>query len=92
MAAALQTTLGYAFLVLIRLVLGIILLILGVIGSVLPVLQGWVFFLLAFFVLFPKSKTTEKLVTKVGHRMPRLERFLRRMGIGAQQADTIPVE
>lgn len=77
----------------IRLVLGFVFLILGVIGSILPIMQGWVFFLLAFLVLFPKSKTSEKLVQKVGRRMPRLERFLRKMGIGTlQQRDTMPAE
>ena len=50
-------------------------------------------FLLAFLVLFPKSKTTEKLVQKVGQKMPRVERFLRKMGIGTvPQQDTMPVE
>lgn len=74
----------------IRLVLGFVFIILGIIGSVLPVMQGWVFFLLAFLVLFPKSKTTEKVLQKVGHKMPRLERFLRKMGIGTiPQQDTM---
>jgi uncharacterized membrane protein YbaN (DUF454 family) len=79
--------------VLIRIALGSILLILGVIGSILPIMQGWVFFLLAFLVLFPKSRTTEKLVQKVGHKMPRVERFLRKMGIGTlPQHDTMRAE
>lgn len=74
----------------IRLVLGFVFIILGIIGSVLPVMKGWVFFLLAFLVLFPKSKTTEKVLQKVGHKMPRLERFLRKMGIGTiPQQDTM---
>ena len=66
----------------IRLALGFLFLILGVIGSLLPVLQGWVFFLLAFLVFFPRSSLTEKTVRKVEIRMPRLGRFIRRMGIG----------
>lgn len=78
---------------LIRLVLGFVFILLGIIGSILPIMQGWVFFLLAFLVLFPRSKTSEKLVQKVGHKMPRLERFLRKMGIGAiPTQDTMPAE
>jgi len=77
----------------IRMVLGFFFLILGVIGFILPIMQGWVFFLLAFLVLFPKSKTTEKLVQKIGQKMPRMERFLRKMGIGTvPQHDTMPAE
>lgn len=77
----------------IRFVLGFVFLILGVIGSILPIMQGWVFFLLAFLVFFPRAKATEKVVQKVGRKMPRLERFLRKMGIGAvQQQDTMPAE
>ena len=81
--------------VLIRFALGFVFLILGVIGSLLPIMQGWVFFLLAFLVFFPRSKWTEKIVQKVGHKMPRFERFLRKMGIGdmpPQPHDTMRVE
>lgn len=67
---------------LLRLVLGIVFTILGVIGSVLPIMQGWIFFLLAFLVLFPKSKYAVKALDKIGPRAPRLVAWLRRMGIG----------
>ena len=79
--------------VLIRFALGFVFLILGVIGSLLPIMQGWVFFLLAFLVFFPRSKWTEKIVHKIGNKMPRVERYLRKLGIGdLHQHDTIPVE
>jgi phosphatidylglycerophosphate synthase len=68
-----------------RIFLGIVLLILGVIGSLLPVLQGWIFFLLAALVLFPKSRFAVKACDKIEPKMPRLIGWLRRHGIGEQR-------
>lgn len=65
-----------------RMTLGVIFLILGVIGSLLPVLQGWIFFLLAALVLFPQSKFAEKVLVKAEPTMPRLVKWLRKMHIG----------
>jgi len=65
-----------------RLTLGIVFAILGVIGSLLPIMQGWIFFLLAALVLFPKSRFAVKALAKVEPRMPRLVARLRRWGIG----------
>ena len=65
-----------------RITLGIVFLILGVIGSLLPILQGWVFFLLAALVLFPQSRFAVKACDKVEPKMPRLIGWLRRRGIG----------
>lgn len=70
-----------------RILLGIIFAILGVIGSVLPVMQGWIFFLLAALVLFPKSKFAIKACDKIETRMPRLVAWMRRKGIGVAQAE-----
>ena len=39
-----------------RIALGIVFTILGVIGSLLPIMQGWIFFLLAALVLFPQQQ------------------------------------
>ena len=61
-----------------RILLGIVFTILGVIGSVLPIMQGWIFFLLALLVLFPKSKLAMKTLDKVEPRAPRLAAWLRR--------------
>lgn len=66
----------------VRITLGIVFLILGVIGSLLPILQGWVFFLLAALVLFPQSRFAVKACDKVEPKMPRLIGWLRRRGIG----------
>jgi uncharacterized membrane protein YbaN (DUF454 family) len=68
-----------------RITLGLVFAILGVIGSVLPIMQGWVFFLLSALVLFPKSRFAVKAVQKAENRMPRLVSRLRRWGIGVPQ-------
>jgi uncharacterized membrane protein YbaN (DUF454 family) len=66
---------------LLRLFLGFVFIILGIIGSILPVMQGWMFFLLAFLVLFPNSKPAAKILAKVEPRLPRLAAWLRKMGM-----------
>ena len=68
----------------IRLALGVVLLILAVIGAVLPVMQGWLFFLLAILVLFPRTAFAEKVLRKAEPKLPRLVGWLRRLGIGTQ--------
>lgn len=68
----------------IRIILGIVFVILGIIGSLLPVLQGWLFFLIAFLLLFPKTRFTEKILVKAQPKLPRLVGWLRRNGVGRQ--------
>ncbi|HEX2832849.1 MAG TPA: hypothetical protein VHW00_07530 [Thermoanaerobaculia bacterium] len=77
-----------------RIALGIVFAILGVIGSLLPIMQGWIFFLLAALVLFPQSRFAIKACNKIEPRMPRLIARLRRMGIGVprETRDTMPAE
>ncbi len=70
---------------LIRITLGIVFLVLGVIGSLLPVLQGWNFFLLAALVLFPQSRFAVKACDKIEPKMPRMVAWLRRRGIGTHR-------
>lgn len=65
-----------------RITLGIIFFILGIVGSLLPVLQGWIFFLLSFLVLFPNHRLAIKALDKVEPKMPRMVAVLRRAGIG----------
>ena len=65
-----------------RIILGIVFTILGVIGSLLPIMQGWVFFLLAALVLFPQSRFAVKACNKIEPRVPRIVAWLRRHGIG----------
>ena len=62
-----------------RLTLGIVFVILGVVGSLLPVLQGWIFFLLAFLVLFPRTRMAQKILAKAEPKLPRVVAWLRRL-------------
>lgn len=77
-----------------RISLGVVFSVLGVIGSLLPIMQGWVFFLLAVLVLFPQSRFAIRACEKIEPRMPRLIAWLRRMGIGTarEHRDTMPAE
>ena len=65
-----------------RIAVGILFLILGVIGSLLPVLQGWLFFLFALIAFFPDHPRVGKILAKAEPKMPRLVRGLRKLGIG----------
>lgn len=66
----------------IRIALGVVFLILSVVGALLPVLQGWIFFLLAILMLFPQSRLAIKSVDKIRTRMPRVAHWLHLLGIG----------
>jgi hypothetical protein len=72
-----------------RFVAGIIFLALGVVGSMLPVLQGWIFFLLAALMFFPNHPRAEKGLRKLEPRLPRLVGWLRRLGFGRRMDDEL---
>jgi len=80
-----STTLPAPMRFFLRITLGIVFVILGVIGSLLPVLQGWLFFLIAALILFPQSRFAIKALDKIEPKMPRLVRWLHRMGIGVHR-------
>ena len=82
-----SATLPAPMLFALRIALGIIFIILGIIGSLLPVMQGWLFFLLAALVLFPRSRFAVKSCQKIEPKMPRLVAWLRRRGIGVPPED-----
>jgi len=67
-----------------RISLGILFFLLGIVGSVLPVLQGWIFFLLSFLLFFPLNRMTQKILVKAEPKLPRVVAWLRRLGIGEQ--------
>jgi hypothetical protein len=70
-----------------RIVLGVIFLILGVIGGFVPVMQGWIFILLGILVLFPESKFAIKALDKVQPKMPRMVAWLRKRGVGVPREE-----
>ena len=70
-----------------RITLGIIFAILGVVGSLLPIMQGWIFFLLSILVLFPQSRFAIKSLDKIEKKMPRMVARLRRWGIGVPREE-----
>ena len=78
-----------------RVTLGIVFFILGIIGGFVPIMQGWIFMLLAFLMLFPRTRAAEKILAKAGPKLPRTVRFLRRVGVGEEQTsqgDTMRAE
>ncbi|HVR43872.1 MAG TPA: DUF454 family protein [Thermoanaerobaculia bacterium] len=75
-----------------RLAAGFVFLILGVVGALLPVLQGWIFFLLAALMFFPNHPRAEKGLRRLERRMPRLVRWLRRLGFGTIEGEIINLD
>lgn len=82
-----SATLSPGMLLFLRITLGVVFAILGVVGSLLPIMQGWIFFLLAFLVLFPESPYAVKALDKIEPKMPRMVAWLRRRGIGRHRED-----
>jgi len=74
-------------LVALRITLGIVFIILGIIGAFLPVIQGWIFMLLAVLVLFPQSKFAIKSLDRIEKKAPKVVAWLRRLGIGVHRDD-----
>jgi len=56
----------------VRLPLAVFFLALGIIGGFIPILQGWVFVLAAFWLLFPGQ--AEQLIMKIKNWFARLKR------------------
>ena len=66
-----------------RLTLAIVFTLLGAVGVILPILQGWPFLILAFLMFFPRHRLAEKTLLKIEMRAPRVARLMRRLGVGA---------
>lgn len=66
----------------IRIGLGILLLILAAIGVVVPVMQGWIFFVLALAFFFPSHPRVVRAIRRIEPKWPRFVLFLRRLGVG----------
>lgn len=63
---------------LVRIPLGIILLFLGVVGSVLPVLQGWLFFSMGIVILSVDIPFLARFVCWIERRFPKFKAPLER--------------
>lgn len=72
----------------VRITLGVIFLILGVIGSLLPILQGWIFFVLALLMFFPEHPKATQFVQKIDRKYPKIAMWLTRMGVGGKHPQT----
>jgi uncharacterized membrane protein YbaN (DUF454 family) len=65
-----------------RITLGVVFFLLGIVGSLLPVLQGWMFFVLSAIMFFPNHPHVERALVKAEPKLPRLVGWLRRIGAG----------
>lgn len=84
---------------LLRISLGSLLLLLGLIGLVLPVLQGGLFLILGLLLLSPNVPAFARLLCWIEERFPRLQstvrrmrKFVDRMGMGTQPCASAPAE
>ena len=67
---------------LVRLTAGLGFTLIGVVGLVLPILPGWIFFPVAAVLFFPHSRFTRRTMQFVDARTPGLATLLRRVGVG----------
>jgi uncharacterized membrane protein YbaN (DUF454 family) len=77
-------------LLLLRISIGAACFILGIVGLLLPVMQGWLFFLLAALILFPRSRFAIVALEKAEPRVPRVVAVLRRLGGGGVRREAAP--
>jgi uncharacterized membrane protein YbaN (DUF454 family) len=62
---------------LLRVLLSIICVMIGIVGLILPVLPGWLFFGFALILIFPDAPMTQRSVARIEARFPSTRRFLR---------------
>jgi uncharacterized membrane protein YbaN (DUF454 family) len=67
---------------LIRLTAGLGFALMGVVGLVLPILPGWIFFPVAAVLFFPRSRFTDRTMRFMDAKTPALATMLRRVGVG----------
>lgn len=65
-----------------RISVGIVFILLGIIGSLLPIMQGWIFFLLALITFFPAHPRVARILDKAEPKFPRMVSWLKKLGIG----------
>ncbi len=64
---------------LVRIILGSLLLLLGLVGLVLPILQGWLFLAVGGFLLVREVPFLRRFVEKLKTRFPQIERVSKRL-------------
>lgn len=57
----------------------VVCLIIGVVGLIMPLLPGWLFFGVAALLVFPDAKLARKAVNWIAQRAPRVARVLRKL-------------
>ena len=73
-----------------RITLGVLCVIAGIIGLLLPIVPQTIFFILAAILLFPDHPRIRKLLDKIEPKYPRLINFLERLGIGDTEPEDDP--
>lgn len=63
--------------IIVRLILAGFSILVGMVGLVMPFLPGWLFFALAFMLLFPQTRLAQKIIAKIEQRWPSSRGVLR---------------
>ena len=71
--------------IVIRVALGIVFFLLGMVGVVVPVLPGWIFFALAAVLFVPEHRASLWVLAKVESRSPGFAEFIRRISGGRRK-------
>ena len=74
----------------VRLVSGILLLLLGIVGGLLPVIQGWMFVIPALLLLAPESRLIRRIVVKMRTKLKLRRRRRRSRKAASGQTDGQP--
>jgi uncharacterized protein len=64
-----------------RLTLGIVLILIGVAGGLLPIVQGWLFVALGVLLLAPDVPFLQRLACRVERRFPRVRQMSQRFRV-----------
>jgi uncharacterized membrane protein YbaN (DUF454 family) len=70
-----------------RLIVGILLLLAGVVGGLLPVIQGWMFAVPGLLLLAPESRIIRKIVVKMRTKLHLRRRRRKAKKAAAREAD-----
>ncbi|HMC21694.1 MAG TPA: hypothetical protein VKL19_07595 [Thermoanaerobaculia bacterium] len=63
--------------ILLRWMLAAISILVGIVGLLLPILPGWLFFGIAALLLFPESALTRRIVARIKQRFPSTRNLFR---------------